>query len=257
MPDLYLLHQRYQQQAEWTHSIRQYLLAKLALPLNPRVLEVGCGTGVILAEVARQLPGCLAFGIDIDIAAVQLAQRKSPFNSYAQCNAADLPFPDGSFDLVCCHYFLLWANPLQQILQEINRQIKPGGTLIAFAEPDYGGRIDHPPQLAPLAELQERSLRVRGAHTRIGRELGQHLLQMGLERVETGVLGGQWQFPATQDADDTENAILQDDLEALTLTTVESELVQQLITLDEEACRQGTRLIYLPTFYAVGFKPAA
>ncbi|MEM6412946.1 MAG: class I SAM-dependent methyltransferase [Pseudomonadota bacterium] len=48
-----------------------------ALPLRPgmRVLEIGCGTGVAVREVARRVAGCFVLGIDRSERAVSLAQR--------------------------------------------------------------------------------------------------------------------------------------------------------------------------------------
>ena len=253
MTDLALLHNQYQQQAEWTRAIRQYLCVRLSLPTRSKILEVGCGTGVILQEIQSLFNSSIYVGIDKDCAALVLAQSHDKITGYAQSEAVLLPFPDQAFDLVFCHYFLLWAKPLPNILHEIFRVLLPGAPFIAFAEPDYGGAIDYPSQLSLLSQYQEDSLKNRGADTRIGRSLAGHFLSAGLTRIEAGILGAQWQIqPQPPSAQPTE--ILKDDLAYLPgLSDLE---LKNLLEMDESSTQQGTRIRFVPTFYGIGFKPA-
>ncbi len=46
-------------------------------------------------------------------------------------DAADLPFADGSFDVVAAHYMLYHVPNTEQALREFNRVLRPGGTLVA------------------------------------------------------------------------------------------------------------------------------
>ena len=73
------------------------------------VLDVGCGPGVIAAEVARRLPTAEVVGFDISTD--RLAHAKQHFAGLrnartAQGNATSLPFADDSFDLVHCRFLL-------------------------------------------------------------------------------------------------------------------------------------------------------
>ena len=82
----------------------------------------------------------------------------------------------------------------------MRRVTRPGGWVLAMAEPDYGGRIDYPEDLIYLGELQETALRRQGAETRLGRRLSALFHAAGLQEVETGVLGGQWRdAPSLED----------------------------------------------------------
>lgn len=253
MTDLDLLHQQYQQQAEWTRAIRQYLCSRLNLPTRSKILEVGCGTGVILQEIQPLYGSSTLFGIDKDYSALAMAQDHNKTIGYAQSEAALLPFSNHTFDLVFCHYFLLWAQPVSSILQEIFRVLLPGAPFIAYAEPDYGGAIDYPSQLSLLSQCQEDSLKNRGADTRIGRSLAGHFLSAGLTRIETGILGAQWQIQP-QPASAHSSQILMDDLTYL--TDLPGSALQDLLKMDESASQQGTRIRFVPTFYAIGFRPA-
>lgn len=243
-----ILHQRYQEQAGWTSSIRSYLLSQLTFPDSPRILSVGCGTGVIIKDIQQTIPSSQCFGIDIDGDVLKLARSYAGQADYAQSDAFRLPFSDNFFDLIFCHFFLLWAKPLEGILQEIVRVLKPSAPFLAFAEPDYGGRIDFPIELAQLGEWQERSLQQQGAHTRIGRELASQFSLAGFTGITTGVLGGEWK---TSGSTNQEMLTLKRDLSSL--NKMNSGEVKRLLKIEEAARKRGTRTLFIPTFYAVGF----
>lgn len=64
------------------------------------VLDVACGTGEWLEELARR--GAIVSGIDISSRAVELARARLPDSDIREGVAETLPFEDGSFDLVTC-----------------------------------------------------------------------------------------------------------------------------------------------------------
>ncbi len=80
-------------------ALRQYAL-KVARPEEGmRVLEVGCGTGANLALYAEA--GCEVAGVDLSPAMINVARRKLGDRADLRLgDAADMPFPDDSFDLV-------------------------------------------------------------------------------------------------------------------------------------------------------------
>jgi SAM-dependent methyltransferase len=248
------LHQRYRQQAGWTASIRAHLLSSCHLPQKARVLEIGCGTGVVLAEVRKLMPKNHYFGIDLLHRAIDYAQEIDHETGYAQSDANFLPFAANSFDLVFCHFFLLWARPLHAIIQETRRVLKPGSSFIAFAEPDYGGRIDYPAELSTVADLQEHALRAQGAHTRVGRELGHWFACTGFTNITIGVLGGEWQMEDfVKDTDtDHEWQTLQNDLHFLQQAQAHDLNAWQEV--DRTARINQERILFVPTFYGIGWK---
>ncbi len=163
-------HQRYLQQAEWTAEIRRHLFEKAGLKPGNRVLEVGCGTGAVLSRIATENDFTLT-GIDIDYAGLDFTQKQNSKFNLAQADGHLLPFADGLFDIVYCHYLLLWVtNPLR-VLAEMKRVTRPGGAVIALAEPDHAARIDFPPPLDELGRLQTAALASQGAEVSIGRRV--------------------------------------------------------------------------------------
>src|ERR1051325_1284305 len=144
-------HRRYLQQAQWTRDLRAYIFRQSGLKNASRVLEVGCGTGAILSE----LPGYVSpHGLDIDFATLTQSRVHVPAASLIQGNALELPYSTQIFDLVYCHFFLLWVRAPLQALFEMKRIAKKGAHIIAFAEPDYTARLDQSCELLRLGEWQ-------------------------------------------------------------------------------------------------------
>lgn len=213
-------------------------------------MEVGCGTGAVLAGLSR-LPGLSSFGIDIDGARLAAVPATAPFALPVQADAHSLPFHEAAFDIVYCHFLLLWVSDPARALAEMARVTRPGGWVIAFAEPDYGGRLDYPDVLAQVGQLQEQALHEQGADPRLGRRLGALFAHTQLENITVGVLGGQWRLGSGPDDDwRQEWQVLAADLgERLDLDEIE-----RLQQIDANARRAGERLLFVPTFYAFGRK---
>lgn len=242
-------HQRFKFQAGWTRSLRRYLL-KEAIGTSPQyVLEIGCGSGAVLEEL--HLSGLLPahshiYGLDVRFDFLQLAQTQN-----AELICADaylLPFPPGAFDLVFCHFLLLWLKNPPEALMEMKRVTQPGGWVVAMAEPDYAHRIDYPPSLTELGKLQRQSLIRQGANPDIGCRLAGLFLQAGFQNVKTGLLGGEWNAPQTDELWEAEWCILEKDLEEL----VPQEKLREYQKQDASARQKGERILFVPTFYALG-----
>jgi ubiquinone/menaquinone biosynthesis C-methylase UbiE len=245
-------HFRFSQQAQWTRDLRAYLFERAGMENAQRVLEVGCGTGAILSDLPTQVP--LQVGLDIDASHLYLAMRSAPESKLLLGDGHQLPYPEDCFDLTLCHFLLLWVDDPTQVLGEMARVTRPGGALLALAEPDYGGRVDYPQELAVLGEWQKQSLWRQGADPLMGRKLAGLFHRAGLEAVETGALGGQWSGTPDWEAWEAEWAVLESDL---TKTSEISKIleVSSLKNLDRSAYQLGERVLFVPTFYAWGLVP--
>ena len=244
------LHDRYSTQAQWTEELRQNLLRRIDLPAQPLVLEVGSGTGCITSWASEKFKRRV-WGVDIDYPTVQFAHQTDQLSGYAQADGGSLPFPDDAFDLVFSHFLLLWTpNPIQ-ILREMKRCVRQKGWVIAFAEPDYGGRIDYPASLARIGDYQSEALRRRGAHPSRGRELRGLFSKVGLHDILVGLLGGEWGSDSVSDQD-SEWAVLQVDLDEIVSPLEFTELKK----FDQEAWENQERVLFTPTFYGIGQKNA-
>ena len=112
-------------------------------------------------------------GLDIDIARLGFARSHDPASAYVAGNGVQLPFPPGAFDLVLCHYLLLWIPSPVDALREMARVAIPGGWVIALAEPDHSARIDYPSPLEELGAAQTAALTRQGADPALGRRLAE------------------------------------------------------------------------------------
>ena len=241
---------RFEQQASWTDLLRQHLFSQLDLSSKSTILEVGCGTGAIARRLHGLLPARL-IGVDIDFQRLQFASKRDIASQFLAADGLHLPFASASVDLAVCHFYLLWVPDPMQAIREMARITRPGGTVALLAEPDYGGRIDFPEELIRIGQLQTRTLQARGANPFVGRQLLELLRHAGMTAIQGGMLS--WQPDPAFDpaAFDLEWQVIESDL---TGELPPSELAA-LKSLDRGAHQQGTRVLFVPTFYAWGTIP--
>jgi ubiquinone/menaquinone biosynthesis C-methylase UbiE len=121
-------------------------LVGLAAPRDgEQALDVGCGTGTLAVELARQRPGLAVAGVDADDAMLDRARGKAD-RAGVQLDlrtafAQELPFADASFDLVVSSLFFhhLRREDKLATAAEILRVLRPGGRL---AIADWGAPRD-------------------------------------------------------------------------------------------------------------------
>jgi ubiquinone/menaquinone biosynthesis C-methylase UbiE len=233
-------HIQFLRQAQWTKTIRAYLLDHSHLLPQQKYLEVGCGTGAILADWNEFSTNTT--GIDIDFPSLHFAQTHIP-NALAASDALALPFPANSFDCIFSHYFFLWVKQPIKGLQEIRRCLKPTGFLFIFAEPDYSGRIDYPCELSIIRELQIEALGKEGADPSIGIKLQEYLKKANFTNITGGILGSEWSAHNTSDSIDMDNILFD-------IKKYDNHIqAQTLLEIHNEAIKDGTRISYVPTFF--------
>jgi SAM-dependent methyltransferase len=114
------------------------------------VLDVGCGTGEILARLAAKYPEASFTGVDLEESHLaRAAARCAEFGDRIRFEPGDamaLHFPDASFDVVLCRHVLQAVPDAARVIAEIKRVVRPGGRVHLIAE-DYGMLWSHPTQL--------------------------------------------------------------------------------------------------------------
>lgn len=124
--------------------LRPVLLAGLDLAAGERVLEVGCGAGAVLGELAAAEPALQLTGLDRSAEQLSGARRhleaRGVRAALVEGDALALPFADGSFDRVV----LVWvlehlADERMRLaaLREARRVLRPGGR-VDLTDTDYG-----------------------------------------------------------------------------------------------------------------------
>jgi SAM-dependent methyltransferase len=242
-------HDRYQQQANWTASIRDYLFKQASIQPGDRVLEVGVGTGAVLQQFFNNLH-IKPFGLEIARPVIEYAKDLNQAFHLVQADGHRIPLSDNQFRLTFCHYLLLWVNDPLQILREMQRVTQPGGFLAALAEPDHNARIDYPPPLNELGRMQTRAIKTQGADTKMGRKLQALFNAAGLYEVEAGILGAQWTGTSSQ-AEETEWMTITSDLG----DRISQDQLEIYRAADQTAYQRGERVLFIPTFYAIGLVP--
>jgi ubiquinone/menaquinone biosynthesis C-methylase UbiE len=241
-------HQRYIQQAQWSASLRAYIYSRVEMRPSTKILDVGCGTGVLEKELDDQFKTA-SVGLDISLRALDFARSYASETIYVAGDACSIPFASQSFDITQCHFVLLWLRDVHQALREMSRVTCDNGFVIALAEPDYGGRIDYPNALVQLGTWQTQALQEQGANPFIGRELRALFHEAGLTNIETGVMGGQWADTGLKIEFGLEWDVVCSDLSNNPAFMKQADQLKQI---DQRTRDAGQRILFVPTFYAIG-----
>jgi ubiquinone/menaquinone biosynthesis C-methylase UbiE len=158
----------------------------LAPHLQPgmRVLDAGCGPGVISAAIAAINRRIEVVALDASPARAAVAEATLDSCANAEVVQGDvqqLPFPDSSFDLVYCRFLLEYVPDKQRAVNELVRVLQPGGTILLQ---DLDGQlVNHYP---PDPELQAginsalAVLATTGFDPHLGRKLHDLLARAGI-----------------------------------------------------------------------------
>jgi len=106
-------------------------MARLSIGVDDRVLDVGCGTGVLLYQIGQRYPQARLAGVDPVAEMLGVARRRLPDGTdLRQGWVEHLPWDDSRFDVVVsCNMFHYIRQPLAA-LGEMARVLRPGGRLL-------------------------------------------------------------------------------------------------------------------------------
>ncbi|MBV8811676.1 MAG: methyltransferase domain-containing protein [Acidobacteriaceae bacterium] len=170
----------------------------LALRSDAKVLDAGCGAGILAVELARR--GYQVHAIDPAHAMLDLTRQradKAGVRDRVTTRSGDicaLDFPDNSLDVVCALGVLPWVATAYEALMEVHRVLKPGAHFIATI--DNKNRLSHRLDLLlPTRRLIGRFLRslhlrdstVSWSHTI--KEIDASLSGAGFEKINCKTLG--------------------------------------------------------------------
>jgi ubiquinone/menaquinone biosynthesis C-methylase UbiE len=117
----------------WSTYIRESLartLAQVALKPGQVLLDVGCGTGQLLAQIAATVPDAILIGVDPSEAMLAVAHGRVPRATLMTGTAESLPVESASVDwLVTTNAFHYVREPFAA-RREFRRVLRPGGTLV-------------------------------------------------------------------------------------------------------------------------------
>jgi len=131
--------------------MRSDYLGRIRFPDGARVLEIGCGTGVIAREVARYPGVSWVLGLDNCGRLIERARAADPGGRYDCADVRELPLPDACVDVVIAHTLFSHLPQPKQALAEAARVLAPGGQLVVF-DGDYSSVTSGPVLVDPLAQ---------------------------------------------------------------------------------------------------------
>lgn len=163
----------------YSRSLEKYLEERLPpLPAQARILDAGCGTGLLTLALLKVLDQPLRVtAIDLSSSSLSTARRAVAENSgrtqnvrFAQANLLQLPFADDSFDLIMTSGVLEYV-PLSEGFGELARVLMPGGYMLHLpVRPSPASKLlevmfrfkAHPPK--EVAKQTNRHFRVVNHH---------------------------------------------------------------------------------------------
>jgi len=123
---------------------KRWIIKKASLHGGMRILDVGCGTGVLEESLTGN--GLSVIGLDLTEEMLRLAQRKNLSNVKLLTvgDAEHLPLKDDSFDLVFSCYVVKYCSP-EKLAAEVSRVLRPQGhaVLYDFSSPQGNFALFH------------------------------------------------------------------------------------------------------------------
>ena len=148
-------------------AMRQSFLADTPFSESARVLEVGCGTGVLTRVLAREPKVGVVVGVDVAPSLLERAREMAadlPNVTFQEADARSLPFEDETFDVVVFDSTLTHIPGPDRALAEALRVLRPAGYLAAF-DGDYATTTvasgDHDPLQACADAMMANSVNDR------------------------------------------------------------------------------------------------
>ena len=186
---------------EWSRLAEQHALwgpllledlQRLGLRAHQRVLEVGCGSGDLLADLARRVGRGYARGLERDVAAASFAAQR--LAGWAAVDQGDLYQADlGDNDVIVCRWVLSFLADVPAAIRRLVQALRPGGCLVVH---DYNhdglGIWPRHPAIDRVVDAYRQAYRDRGGDLWVAARLPGLLHDAGLHdiRIEPHAMGG-------------------------------------------------------------------
>jgi arsenite methyltransferase len=169
---------------------RARTLERLALKPGERVLDLGCGPGLLAVEMANAVGAAgHVEAIDSSPSMLVLAERRAAALEnvhFWQADVTALPFEDASFDAAVCVQVYEFVPDIALALRELRRVLKPGGRAVVI-DTDWESCVWHSGDDARM-QLVLASWDRHCPHPHLPRELGPLMRAAGLDVESVGVI---------------------------------------------------------------------
>jgi ubiquinone/menaquinone biosynthesis C-methylase UbiE len=185
--------QRLDYQSQILHGLEQKIWRSAGLTPTMRVLDLGCGTGIISQAIAQSLTTGSIVGVDRSPAMVLAAQRRTQEQKMTNLtfqvgSSENLDLASSSCDFVYARLLFQHLSEPQATLREIQRVLKPGG-IICIVDVDNDWTMFHPP-VPSINTFQQYITQIQqqqGGDPQVGRKLGGYLTIAGFAQIKTAI----------------------------------------------------------------------
>lgn len=124
----------------WSRRVAPLFIAWLDLPVRRSWLDVGCGTGVLTAQIATRCEPARLHGLDRAEGFVGAARRHLPEATFEVGDVTSTALPSGEFDVAVSGLVLNFVTDPHAALREMARVVRPGGHVALYLW-DYAGHM--------------------------------------------------------------------------------------------------------------------
>jgi ubiquinone/menaquinone biosynthesis C-methylase UbiE len=125
---------------------RAYILRALDLQPGERVLDIGCGPGLLARDMAASVGhGGRLCGVDVSEDMLTMSRNRcanQPWTEFRRADATQLPYPDDSFDAAVSIQVYEYVADIAAALAELCRVMRPGGRVLIM-DTDFGSLVLH------------------------------------------------------------------------------------------------------------------
>jgi SAM-dependent methyltransferase len=176
-------------------------VARMELEPGARVLDIACGTGNVTIPLARR--GARATGLDMMPHLLEEARARAACEGlpirFDEGFAENLPYPDGSFDVLVSMFGIMFSPLPATVVSEMARVLRPGGRLALanWTASGFGGKMSAVVgrYLPPPPESTISPFNLSSAYGLWGEDATlRDTLKPGFDAVETSVVAFRWEL---------------------------------------------------------------
>lgn len=133
MPEIHWDSKLYDKQHHFVSDYGADVLQWLAPKNGEQILDVGCGTGQLAAQIVES--GATVLGVDASPEMIKSAKAAYPKLKFEVIDATELPYSE-EFDAIFSNATFHWIENQQALIEGLFRSLKPGGRLVS----EFGGK---------------------------------------------------------------------------------------------------------------------